>query len=324
MYPLANFRILLFLGGLIMLFSLPGCQSVSSNNDNLNLKPLTIPGLENFYQYSEQVYGGSGPYTQSDFAKLKELGVDLVVSVDGAIPKVELAEAAGLKYAHIPIGYDGVPREAQVRLVKAFEMADSVYVHCHHGKHRGPAAIASILVGVGEITSNEAVNMLKVVGTSDKYMGLYRDVQNAKHVSDTELATVEPLPAVADVSDFTRSMVAIDLHWERLKITRRSGWKVTEEHPDVEPAHEALMLNEQFRELHRQDMEAVYSEKELKELREFRKHLKDSVEQSAKLESGLQKGESIELLEHTFRRLEQSCLDCHEAYRNEANENLPH
>ena len=309
-----NARVFLFIYGFLMLFA---CRSALSTGENtLNLKSFDISGLENVYQYSEGVYGGSGPYTADDFAKLKELGIDLVVSVDGAIPKVELAEAAGLKYAHIPIGYDGVPREAQVQLVKAFETADLVYVHCHHGKHRGPAAIVSILVGVGEITTEEAVQILKFVGTSDQYKGLYHDVQNAKTVSDKELAAVEALPSVADVSDFARTMSTIDVHWDHLKIIQKAGWSVTAEHPDIDPIHEVLMLSEQFRELLRQDMENDYSEEELSELADFRNYLNDSVKQSAELESGLRQGATIEYLETQYQALKQSCVSCHEIYRN--------
>ena len=39
-----------------------------------------------------------------------------------------------------PIGYDGVPREQALRMIKAVQVAKGpVYFHCHHGKHRGPA-----------------------------------------------------------------------------------------------------------------------------------------------------------------------------------------
>ncbi len=305
-----------FIVGICTLCTLAACRSTLSVASEPVLSPLVVRGLENVYQYSEGVYGGSGPYTESDLAELKRLGIDLVVSVDGAIPKVELAEAEEIRYVHIPIGYDGVSREAQVRLVKAFEMSESVYVHCHHGKHRGPAAIASLLVGMDLISNEEAVEILKFVGTSDQYHGLYRDVQNAHVVSDEELAAVGLLPSIADISDFTRSMSSIDIHWDHLKMSRDAGWKAIPEHPDVDPAHEALMLNEQLQELLRQDAEIEYSEEELAELQDFRDLLKESTKQSAELESGLRQGATIEYLERQYQALKQSCLNCHEAYRN--------
>jgi len=313
---LQGIRTFLLCGGLLIASVLMACRSFRSTPSHTIRGPLPVGGLENVYQYSESVYGGSGPYTESNFAELKQLGIDLVVSVDGAIPKVDLAEAEGIRYAHIPIGYDGVSRKAQVQLVKAFEMSESVYVHCHHGKHRGPAAIASLLVGMDVISNEEAVEILKFVGTSDKYHGLYRDVQNARVVHDEELAAVEALPSVADISDFTRTMATIDIHWDHLKMSRDVGWSATTKHPDIDPIHEALMLNEQFRELLRQDIETEYSEKALADLRDFRNYLRDSVEQSGQLESGMRQGANVEYLETQYQALKQSCLNCHETYRN--------
>ena len=111
-------------------------------------------------------------------------------------------------------------------------------------------------------------------------------------------------------------MAAIDVHWDHLKLVRETGWKATEEHPDIDPVHEALLLNEQFRELARQDREGDYSEEEVAMLEDFRRHLDDSIEQSAKLERSLRENESSAYLEVQFQALKQSCLSCHDAYRN--------
>ena len=313
MYCLQNIRIILFIG---CLFVLVACRSSLSTDDHPVLKPLSFDGLENVYQYGESIYGGSGPYTESDFAELKRLGIDLVVSVDGAIPKVELAKAAGMRYAHIPIGYDGGSRETQLQLVKALKIGNRIYVHCHHGVHRGPAAIASLLVGIGVITNDEAVQILEFVGTSDQYQNLYHDVRTARVVSEEELAVVGALPEVAEVSDFTRTMASVDVYWDHLKLSREAGWKAIPEHPDIDPVHEALMIHEQFRELLRQDMETDYSERELAELQDFRDYLKSATEQSAELESGLRQRAAVEYLETQYQALKQSCVSCHDAYRN--------
>lgn len=292
-------------------------RSVLLGADASAVCSVSIGGLENAYQYSEQVYGGSGPYSADDFAALRQMGIGFVISVDGATPKVTLAEAEGLRYVHIPIGYDGVPDDAQLQLVKAHaEASGLIYVHCHHGKHRGPAAIASMLVGAGELSVDEAIAALRLVGTSDAYQGLYRDVKNAQVVSSADLAGAEPLVSVAVVSDFAQSMAAIDVHWDNLKLIQKADWQVTAEHPDIDPPHEALMLNEHIRELLRQEAGNVYSEEELTEMQDFKEYLSDSVKQSAELESGLREGRSVEQLEHTFQALRQSCKSCHKAYRN--------
>ena len=42
-----------------------------------------------------------------------------VISVDGARPDVVRAHSFGLRYVHLPIGYDGVPREQALRIARA-------------------------------------------------------------------------------------------------------------------------------------------------------------------------------------------------------------
>ena len=100
---------------------------------------LEIRGIENTFRLSPRLYSGGDPHGVEALAALKELGVRTIISVDGATPDVETARKLGLRYVHLPIGYDGVPREQAVRLVQAVKtLPGPVYVHCHHGKHRGP------------------------------------------------------------------------------------------------------------------------------------------------------------------------------------------
>ena len=317
---LQNIRLFLLCGSLLIMSVSTACRSSLSTDSRLVLNPLTVDGLENVYQYNERIYGGSGPHTADNFAELKQLGIGMVISVDGATPKVELAEAEGLQYVHIPIAYGGINRAARLQLVKAYsETSDRIYVHCHHGKHRGPAAIASMLVGVGELDAEEGNRVLQEVGTSKNYQELYKAVRNARVISQDELKDAEPLVSMATVSDFTQAMAMMDVHWDHLKQIRKSGWVTTKEHPDIDPAHEALLLHEYFRELVRQDSEADYSAEDAALLEKFRYYLGGALELSAELESGLRQGAESEYLEFKFQALKQSCVNCHEVYRNSSN-----
>lgn len=64
------------------------------------------------------LYSGSGPDGPKAFASLARLGIKTIISVDGARPNVEAAKKSGLRYVHIPISYDGVPRERALQLVR--------------------------------------------------------------------------------------------------------------------------------------------------------------------------------------------------------------
>ena len=83
-----------------------------------------------------------------DCAELARLGVKTIVNVDGATPKLEMAQKYGLDYIHIPIGYDGITAEQSAAMVRVMrEREGPFYFHCHHGKHRGPTAAAVALAG---------------------------------------------------------------------------------------------------------------------------------------------------------------------------------
>ncbi len=127
---------------------------------------------------SDSIYSGSEPAGDAAFAALARLGVKTIVSVDGARPDVDAAHKAGLRYIHIPIGYDGIPEPAAAALTRAGRDAEKpIYVHCHHGRHRGPAAAAIACIGIGETRGNDAPAILGLAGTGKEYAGLWRDVE---------------------------------------------------------------------------------------------------------------------------------------------------
>jgi protein tyrosine phosphatase (PTP) superfamily phosphohydrolase (DUF442 family) len=110
---------------------------------NIVAQPLAIPGVHNAFRATDRIYSGSQPEGEEAFAAFARLGVKTIVSVDGSKPDVEAARKHGLRYVHLPYGYDGIPTNRMVELVKlAAEGSGPLFVHCHHGRHRGPAAVA--------------------------------------------------------------------------------------------------------------------------------------------------------------------------------------
>ncbi|GIW97707.1 MAG: hypothetical protein KatS3mg111_1040 [Pirellulaceae bacterium] len=136
-----------------------------------------FPHLHNLLRVSRLIYCGGEPTGEAAFADLARLGIKTVVSVDGARPNLELAKKYGLRYVHIPIGYDGISEAAGLALASLVRHADGpYYIHCHHGQHRGPAAAAVACVAAGVASGAEAVAILEQAGTSKSYHGLWRDV----------------------------------------------------------------------------------------------------------------------------------------------------
>jgi protein tyrosine phosphatase (PTP) superfamily phosphohydrolase (DUF442 family) len=215
---------------------------------------LQADGLHNVFRVTPRIYSGSGPEGPKAFATLARLGIKTIISVDGARPNVDAARKAGLAYVHIPIGYNGIPRERVLQLARAVkDLPGPFYIHCHHGKHRGPAAAAvAQLCADDQCKVGDALKLLKEAGTDPRYKGLYESVEKLARPTAMELAAAPPLVETVKAAAFTQSMVNIDHHFDHLKLSRKAGWKAPKEHPDIDPPHEALQLLEQHRELRRQ------------------------------------------------------------------------
>lgn len=159
-----------------------------------------------------------------------------MVSVDGALPDLASAKAAGLRYVHIPLSYDGVPEAAQLALAKVHATTEGPwYVHCHHGRHRAPAAAAILAMFAKSLDHTAAEALLTRAGTSPDYTGLWQAVRDYQPPPPTQ-----PLPQLvesAEVADLAAAMARIDRLFDELK-----------EKPDP---LKALLIREEFREAHR-------------------------------------------------------------------------
>lgn len=211
-----------------------------------------VPGIENVWRLDERIWSGGEPGGSGGLEKLRSLGVRVIVSVDGAAPDIEAARRLGLRYVHIPIGYDGIDASAQLRLVRTItELPGPIFVHCHHGKHRGPAAAAVMArAGMGW-TADKAERFMKEAGTSPDYPGLYESVRSFRKPAPEELrADAEPLPESVEVPALVELMVDMDDRFDRLK-----GWIQKKEHGGdddeksaIDPRQEAILLRELTRE----------------------------------------------------------------------------
>jgi protein tyrosine phosphatase (PTP) superfamily phosphohydrolase (DUF442 family) len=274
--------------------------------------PLQVPGLHNVFRVTDRLISGSQPEGEVAFGELARLGVKTIVSVDGGKPDVATARKYGLRYVHLPIGYDGIPGARIPELVRAASAPTGlVYVHCHHGKHRGPAAIAVMCQATSGWSPERAEQWLRQAGTAAEYTGLYRAVRKFQPVTPEQLARVRELPEVAKTPDLVVAMVAIDERFDALKAMQKAGWKTPPGQPDLTPAHEAALLWEHFRELARADDTAKRPE-------DYRTKLADSQNAAEVLRLGL-RGAALDFpaLAAAMRQVGQNCVECHQAFRDE-------
>jgi protein tyrosine phosphatase (PTP) superfamily phosphohydrolase (DUF442 family) len=274
-------------------------------------------GLHNVYRINDKLFSGSSPEGEEGFRSLKELGIQTIISVDGAKPEVALAHKFGLRYVHLPIGYDGISRPQTLRLAKAVrDFPGPVYIHCHHGKHRGPAAAAAIHLCLDEKCSVEqAVAQMKQAGTDPHYNGLYELPRTLVRPTKDELDTVRAeFPEVAEVSGLAQLMVEIDTRWDNLKTIQASGWMPPKNNPDLDPPHEALMLAEHYR-------EAGRLPKVKERPAQFREMLTNAEEEAVRLEKTLRIAKQTGKMDRpgadeAFQRTKASCVQCHDKYRD--------
>ena len=267
--------------------------------------------LHNVFAVTTNIVSGSSPDSEAGFAELARRGVKTVLSVDGAKPDVETAKKYGLKYVHLPFGYDGIPTSRAVELAKAAQTLDGpIYVHCHHGQHRGPAAVAVMCEAVAGWSTNLAEQWLKQAGTAAEYLGLYRAAREFKAPSAAELAAVTSLPEVAPTSSLVEMMVMMDEHFVRLKAAQKTAWKNVPGSPDLTPAHNATLLWEHLREMARLADTAQRSD-------DYRTKLTGSKQVTAQFRT-LLKSASLDVAkaDDAFKKVGASCGACHQAYRN--------
>src|SRR5205823_5257946 len=148
---------------------------------------------------------------------------------------------------------DGCPTLRAMEIVRAVrDLPGPVYLHCHHGKHRSPAAAALVHIALDGASHAEAVAFMRRAGTDPAYIGLYGGAATFRRPTTAEIDRApEQFPEVSPLPPLAESMVQIDERFAALQRCRKESWRAPLDHPDLEPAHEALQLRELFHELQR-------------------------------------------------------------------------
>lgn len=267
-----------------------------------------LPGVDNVLKISSHVVSGSQPHGEEGFKTLKELGVNVIVSVDGAKPDVENAHKYGMRYVHIPIGYDGISDDAQAslkRVMKDFKQ-DKIFFHCHHGKHRGPAAAAVACREADILSEGEALDFMRSAGTSSDYGGLWKEITEFHPIPIT--TELPMLVESAEVESLAAAMAKVDRIYDELVLCEKAGWKAPPEHQDLDPTQQALLLQEGLHESGRLLEENQYDAK-------FRQMLADTESLILIMKKQIESDKSNEATA-SLKKVKAACSACHTDYRN--------
>jgi hypothetical protein len=316
-------RSLLQTGGIIavVLVCLSACvnrpsPSIAATSGPGQFHPVAGPGIDNFFDLGHGLYSGAAPDGDVGFETLHKLGVKTVISVDGSVPRADLAAKHGLRYVHIPVGYDGIYETNALKLVKAATtLPGPIFVHCHHGMHRGPAAAAILCEGVAGWSPDQAESWLHAAGTATNYPGLYRTVRLFRPPTVAELRhSPADFPARAPTPDLVGTMVQVDAHFDVLKALQKNAFQPLPENPDATAASESLVLYELFHEAARARQGAERGKAFLDQLALADAAAADLHHRLASPVPSLPAG--AESPGSAFQALSQACLACHRIYRN--------
>jgi protein tyrosine phosphatase (PTP) superfamily phosphohydrolase (DUF442 family) len=278
-----------------------------------DLLPREMAGLHNILQVMPDLLSGSSPDGDVGFASLKKLGVKTIITVDGAKPDLERAKKFGMRYVHLPVGYNGVPEQQALRIARAVrDLPTPIYLHCHHGTHRGPAAAAIVRLCLDDqCTVAAAIDFMKRAGTDARYIGLYDSAKTMKRPTKADLDRVSAdFPEVTIVSQLAQLMVEIDEHWDHLKLVKKADWKTPPNHPDIDPPHEASILAARY----------GHAAKRAKsdELKQWFVESEANAQTFEKLLQQRKSGTKIEsaIIETAYQRMANDCTRCHAKHRD--------
>jgi len=281
-----------------------------------------FPDLHNVFRLSDNIISGSEPHGEKAFAWIAALGVKTILTVDGKKPDAEVAKKFGMRYVHVPIQYKGITEDEMLRIAKTFREVESpFFVHCFHGKHRGPTAAAvGRLILDGASREQALAEMRQWCGTSAKYEGLYGALASSMipHAAETEALDWD-FPETRPFTGFREMMIDISRSYDHLLNLSKRSWEGDPRHPDVDALNEARKLFEFFEQ--GQDLDEVQAEPE-----DFRRWLDESAVVSEELRDTLEQRRSAveqgtvstdEELQEIFDSVSSLCSRCHYVYRNE-------
>jgi protein tyrosine phosphatase (PTP) superfamily phosphohydrolase (DUF442 family) len=285
-----------------------------------DVAPADYDGLHNVYVLGDDIISGAEPADPEALERVASWGVKTILSVDGKVPDADTAAALGMNYVHVPIQYKGMQRDELYKIAKTFrEMEGPFYVHCYHGKHRGPAAAAVGRIVLDGVPRDRAIaEMRQWCATSSKYEGLYATVATADIPTEEETEAFEfGFESAHSFEGIRAGMILMARTWDLTKVADENGWALDPEHPDVDPLQQATQLHQIFDLISHQDEMASWQD-------DFRTWMEEGRAASGQLVRALSScsqdgvAESVwkAEAEEAYTLVAASCTACHAAYRD--------
>jgi hypothetical protein len=156
-----------------------------------------------------------------------------------------------------------------------------------------------------------AERVLQVFGTGANYKGLWQAARDATPLAAQTLRdrTLE-YHERQKIDDLGETMVHVDEAWDQVKLIQKAGWKAPADHPDLDPPHIALMLEEMMHEASRLDRPGAHPpdfHTRMAEAESAMKSLGDALSKQPIDPAGASAA---------FDAGAASCASCHKTYRD--------
>jgi protein tyrosine phosphatase (PTP) superfamily phosphohydrolase (DUF442 family) len=244
------------------------------------------------------IHVGGEPAGVPGLRALQELGVRSIIDVDATPPGNGAEELFSMRVIHLPLKYSGITID-EARIISGLleTLERPIYVHCHHGTNRAPAAVAIGLVGTGEWTSQDGLALLHASGTDSAFKGLIDSVGSAVLIAP---ALRQHHPGRVDPGDLAITMDLVESEWTRLEKSAQTQWT----DPGA-PATAAQLV----------DLLRCASETSGQHGRDFIELAESAIDAAQDLEDMLLAGRHATATDQLLL-LEQSCSACHRRYRD--------
>ena len=275
---------------------LPACSSTPQavKSHSQHHQPAS---LKNVHRLTDTLFSGAEPTNRSAYEELASMSIRTLISVDAIAPNASLAGEYNIKVIHLPIGYAGISNQRIKELAYAIQSsAKPIYVHCHQGKHRGPAALSAGALALGIINHEEANAFMTKAGTSPRYIGLWSSVENTQRFE-----SVEPMPLSehAPTRSISKTMSKIG---KQATILDKIVYHGNE--PSQSPAVYAAQIHNLFRTLETSDEAQEYGQ-------EFMDDLQHAIQSASTLEKSFGMEDPIFAMD-ALDALKNSCSRCHD------------
>lgn len=252
------------------------------------------PPLESsMIRIDQHLWTGRAPEQAGELDALAELGVRTLISVDAARPNLKTAGMLGMRYVHIPLGYGRIDPLDAVRLARAVrDLPGPIYLHCHHGRHRGPVAAVVAQAALGRLATDQGKLILEQAGTSRDYPGLIQSAAQATRLDTKLIDAVRDvdLPHAATVKPMASGMAELDRAFLALK--------------RAQTAPHAATLTDHFRSL-----------ADIRSSSAMRRGLLRSAAWSTQLETAIEQDDELET-RRLMDLIATACRDCHQNRRD--------